>query len=215
MLLRDLAREKGYSSTTFSFPRYDSNPFSRGVAAYLNGTFGSANSVSPYLSALLYAGDRFTARASLLAARDTSDIVFIDRYVDSNIAHQASKLVESERSSFISWIEEVEYGVYGLPRADETIFLQVPTQEAARLVARKAARNYTDLAADIHEADEEYLQACAGVYLWLVERKLPGSHAVAGYADGAMRNPLAIRDESWRHIQARMECIRSDNKGAK
>ena len=28
MLLRDLAREKGYSSTTFSFPRYDSNPFS-------------------------------------------------------------------------------------------------------------------------------------------------------------------------------------------
>ncbi len=45
-----------------SFPRYESS-FGKLVARYLNGEFGSLETVDPHFSALLYAGDRLEAKA--------------------------------------------------------------------------------------------------------------------------------------------------------
>jgi len=59
--LAESAAAGGYRVASFSFPLYDGNPFSRAVADYLNGEFGSADEVHPELAAMLYAGDRFHA----------------------------------------------------------------------------------------------------------------------------------------------------------
>src|SRR5258706_13130245 len=94
-LLRDRAHAAGIRTTVFSFPRYGTNSFSDAIARYLNGEFGDVMEVAPYLAGALYAGDRFAAREDLLGATCTYDLVICDRYVHSNLAHQAAKLVSS------------------------------------------------------------------------------------------------------------------------
>ena len=41
--------------------------------------------------------------------------MILDRYVPSNIAHQAGKRIGAERRQLADWIERMEYGVFGLP----------------------------------------------------------------------------------------------------
>ena len=79
--LAETATRAGYRVASFSFPRYDDNPFSVAVAAYLNGELGGLDEVHPQLSALLYACDRFHARPELVAALAENDLVVCDRYV--------------------------------------------------------------------------------------------------------------------------------------
>ena len=57
----------------------------------MNGEFGSLNDVDPFLAALLYAGDRSESKEFLLSLLAENDVVVLDRYVASNIAHQGSK----------------------------------------------------------------------------------------------------------------------------
>ncbi len=76
--------------------------------------------------ALLYAGDRFESRELLLAAQRDNDYVVLDRYVASNIGHQASKVTGEERQEIIAWINKIEYEIYALPQPDVTILLNLP-----------------------------------------------------------------------------------------
>ena len=63
-LLAGALEARGLATMRISFPRYESS-FGKLVARYLNGEFGSIAAVDPHLSALLYAGDRFEAKANL------------------------------------------------------------------------------------------------------------------------------------------------------
>src|SRR5579872_3745025 len=91
-LLTDRLLASGVSATLVSFPRYDATLFGKAVGEFLNGEFGSLDTVHPFLVSLLFAGDRFESKAYLLEAMRTSQIVVLDRYVPSNVAHQAAKL---------------------------------------------------------------------------------------------------------------------------
>src|SRR5258705_11602109 len=104
--LAEKAVEHGRRVASFSFPLYDDNPFSRAVADYLNGEFGSADEVHPELAAMLYAGDRFHARPRLVAALEDQDLVVCDRYVGSNAAHQGAKLQGEARARVLEWLPE-------------------------------------------------------------------------------------------------------------
>lgn len=48
---------------------------------------------------------------------ENHEVVIIDRYVPSNIAHQGAKLPLDDRDDIIRWIEQVEYDIYALPPA--------------------------------------------------------------------------------------------------
>jgi dTMP kinase len=114
---------------------------------------------------MLYAGDRFESKQVLQEVLAAGDVVVLDRYVPSNIAHQAGKLSGSERNELRRWIEQLEYDIYGLPRADRIILLDLPVSLAQQLIARKAKRDYTDKSADLQEADAAYLQQVRSMYL--------------------------------------------------
>jgi dTMP kinase len=199
-LLRSAAEESGYRVETFSFPRYGTNPFAEAVSAYLNGQYGSADDVSPYLSALLYAGDRFCARDELMRAEKNTDLVVCDRYIDSNVAHQAAKLSRSETGSFVRWIESIEYRAYAMPRPHLTVFLRIPVPIASTLIRRKAARKYTDRLADIHEADEKYLAACSDAYAMLADRYSDRAVSIDCMDGATLRSPASISAEIWAHV---------------
>jgi dTMP kinase len=190
----------GFRVASFSFPLYDGNPFSRAVADYLNGEFGSADEVHPELAAMLYAGDRFHARPQLVAALAANDLVVCDRYVGSNAAHQGAKLDGEARARLLAWLDEVEYGEFALPRPDLVVLLDAPVALARQLVGRKAARAYTTLEADIHEADAGHSGATRELYLELAERD--GWRVVATEGDdGEPREVGAVAAEVWSAVE--------------
>jgi dTMP kinase len=198
--LAETAAARGHRVATFSFPLYDDNPFSRAIGDYLNGAFGGAGEVHPELAGLLYACDRWHARPRLVSALEESDLVVLDRYVGSNLAHQGSKLQGAERDRLIDWLLEVEFGEFALPRPDLVMLLDAPPALARELVGRKSARAYTTLAADIHEADSEHTDATREVYLELARRE---GWRVVGTADddGAVRDVDEIAGEIWSAVE--------------
>jgi dTMP kinase len=155
--------ERGLPIAKFGFPRYESS-FGRLIARFLNGEFGPLAAVNAHFSALLYAGDRFEAKPDLEAALDSGRTVVTDRYIASNLAHQAARVPAESRAEFISWLRQLEYGTYGLPVEDLVIYLRVPADEGHRLVGLKSARSYTAKSRDLQESDVPHLKEAALVY---------------------------------------------------
>ncbi|MBX3440871.1 MAG: thymidylate kinase [Planctomyces sp.] len=179
-------RAAGQRCELISFPRYRETYFGARIGEFLNGRFGGLDEVHPFLAAALFAGDRFESRTLLSEALARNDIVLLDRYVASNIAHQAAKLAGEQRAELIRQIEQLEHDVYRLPRADRVILLDLPVRVAQELISRKAARAYTDRAADLQEADAAYLESVREVYLGLAAER-DGWRVVTVAPQGALR----------------------------
>lgn len=155
-------------SEIITFPQYNKTKFGTQVGKFLDGKFGSIGQVHPLLASLLFSGDRFEFFQTKFTSIDLNNrIIFFDRYVSSNIAHQAAKLSGKEMVDLIDFIYNVEYEIYKLPKPDVTIFLDMPIEHCVNLIAKKAQRNYTDKKADIHEADVEYLKRVQEVYRFM------------------------------------------------
>lgn len=163
--LCDRLVQSGVTASLISFPRYDATLFGRAIGEFLNGDYGTLDQVHPFLVSLLFAGDRFESKSVLDEARASSEVVVLDRYVPSNVAHQASKCAGAARADLIKRIHSLEFEVFGLPRPDLVLLLDLPVPMAQELVLRKSARSYTHRAADLQEADAAYLERVREVYL--------------------------------------------------
>jgi dTMP kinase len=162
-LLQHELTSRGYSVFSTGFPQYESW-FGKMVGQFLNGDLGPLDKVDPHFSALLYAGDRFEAKPRILDALGAGSVVLADRYVASNLAHQTARVPAEKRSQFLTWIEHLEYEIYGLPREDLLLYLRVPPHEAQSLVKKKPSRPYTDSTHDILEASIRHLEDAADMY---------------------------------------------------
>jgi dTMP kinase len=165
-------RTFGLRVDTLQFPRYSATTFGSAIGDFLNGRFGSLSEVHPQLAAVLYAGDRFESRPLLLSMLEQNDVVVLDRFVASNLAHQAAKLDGSERMTLIDWIEKVEFDIFQLPRPDLTILIDMSSQMSRELVSRKSARDYTTQEADLQESDLPYLERVRRCYMALALSRL-------------------------------------------
>jgi dTMP kinase len=164
--VRLLGRElesRGYQVLSTGFPQYGSW-FGKMVGQFLNGDLGPLNTVDPHFTALLYAGDRFESKQPIVAALESGGVVLADRYVASNLAHQAARAAPEKRAEFRAWIEHLEYNIYGLPKEDLVVYLRLPPREAQSLIAKKSARAYTHAAHDILESNIRHLQGAADMY---------------------------------------------------
>jgi dTMP kinase len=202
-LLSRALEARGVSYVRYSFPRYESS-FGLLVARYLNGEFGPLAAVDAHLSALLYAGDRYEAKAELEAALASGKTVLADRYVGSNLAHQGARVGVQRREEFLSWLKRLEYGIYGLPVEDLVVYLRLPALEAQRLVGLKAARDYTTLQRDLQEADLKHLEQAALVYDCLAME--PNWVAIECYdaASGELRPPEAVHRAVLAAVETRL-----------
>src|SRR5699024_11043866 len=107
-------RAKGAHVAALAFPRYGVNVHADLVRAALHGQHGGlADSV--YGMALLYALDRFQARAEIERLTAEDDVGLLDRYVSSNAAYQAARLGEGTDGDVVRWIRELEIDRFGLP----------------------------------------------------------------------------------------------------
>ena len=199
--LEQSLQRDGVLCELFSFPRYQQTLFGAKIGDFLNGRFGQLDQVSPFLVSLLFAGDRFESQALLEAALQKNDVVLCDRYVASNIAHQAAKVQGAERQELIEWVQQIEYRLYGLPQADCTLFLDLPPHLATRLIAMKAQRSYTDRAADLQECDSDYLRKVHDVYCDLADKE-SGWVRIDGHCHGELRSVDDVARDAWQTIQS-------------
>lgn len=184
--LVETLRAEGRTAALLGFPRYDKTFFGARVGEFLNGMYGSLAAVDPFLVSLLFAGDRLESKPLLEESLAAHEFVVLDRYVPSNVAHQAAKRTGAERETLRRWIEHVEYDLFGLPHPDRVILLDLPAETARTLVAKKAARNYTTQAADLQEADIAYQESVRRMYLDL-SRDDPAWRCVEVTRDGEVR----------------------------
>lgn len=197
------AAAAGVAAASLSFPRYGETRFARLIADYLNGRFGRLDEVSEHFTATLYAGDRLETLERLRTLLASHRLLVLDRYVASNAAYNAAKLPAAARPGFLDWLYELEHDTFGLPLADVTCLLRTPPALAARLVGRKAKRDYTTAKADLHEADPSYLERVAGLYDELARTARRSRWLVLDSTDagGALRPPEVIADELWLRLQ--------------
>jgi dTMP kinase len=202
-LLQERLNRAGTRTALLSFPRYQQTAFGTQIGRFLNGEFGGLDQVHPILASLLFAGDRFESRSLILQSLADHAVVLCDRYVASNIAHQAAKRSGPQRQELVDWIERLEFGIYQLPQPQLTIWLDVPVAQAQKMIARKARRTYTDKAADLQEADGEYLQQVREVYGFLAKNR-PGWRRIDCLSQGQLRSIDEIAEEIFKIVESQI-----------
>lgn len=167
ILERKLLQE-GFAVSKIDFPAYHQTFFGKLVAAYLRGEFGGKD-LDPYLTSLLYAGDRFELKDKISQWLQDGRVVLANRYILSNLAFQGAKIRrERARHKFLNFCRQLEYQVYKMPKENLIIFLDLPPEISRGLVWKKGVRKYLDLKKpklDVHEKDLPFLQNVRTVYL--------------------------------------------------
>lgn len=192
--LHEILTQQGHRCGLLSFPQYDDNFFGARIGDFLNGEFGNLGDLDPFLISLLYAGDRFESREKILAAQAESDLLILDRYVPSNLAHQAAKYQGEKRGQLIEWIDKIEYEIFKVPRPSQVVLLDTPVETSQNLIARKSQRTYTDQKADLQESDTSYLDDVRNVYLDVAKAN-PEWTVVPVVQNGSLRTIEEIGDE--------------------
>lgn len=143
-----------------SFPNYNSKACEP-VKMYLAGEFGQdALKINPYPISTMYAIDRYASfKMEWEKFYNNNGIIVTDRYVTSNMVHQASKIENyEEKIEYLKWLNDLEYEKIRIPRPDIVIFLNMPTEMALKLMEERKNKITGDVQKDIHEKDSIYLK---------------------------------------------------------
>ncbi len=169
-LLIDRLRKDNLEVEMADFPQYG-NWSSAFVEKYLRGEFGSLQEISAKKASLFFALDRYAASFKIKQLLLDGKIVISNRYVSANKGHQLGKLsAEDERKHFLSWVNEMEYSILGIPIPHLTFFLHMKPDIGQRLVDQKQERSYTQgLKRDIHEADLNHLKNAERAFLFCLK----------------------------------------------
>ena len=152
-LLFNYLKKNQKNTVFFSFPNYQS-AWGKMVRRYLDGEFGDVGEVSPYLASMLYAGDRLLESPRIWKWLKDGKTIICDRYMASNIAHQAAKIKDQKlKIKYIKWLEELEYSENKIPKPDLVILLTIPETIAQKFMRRRIR--------DIHEKNLAYQKRVA------------------------------------------------------
>lgn len=169
-LLKENLKKDGYKVQEFSFPMYETatgkivgGPY-LGKESICEGWFKEgANNVPAKVASLYYAADRLYNINIINKYLEEDYIVILDRYVASNMGHQAGKISDkNERLEMFKWLEKLEYELLGLPRPDIALFLHMPYE-----YSKKLQNNRKEL--DQHETSEENLKNAENAYLEMAD----------------------------------------------
>lgn len=204
-LLYKRLKSEGILVEELSFPMYDTPTGKIVGGSYLGkkhiceGLFPEgASNVPTEVSALYFAADRKYNSYKIEEALKNKKIVLLNRYVESNMAHQGGKLKSAEeRLEMYKWLETLEYGFLKLPRPDLTIFLHMPNQYVLELKENR------EEAPDQHESDEEHLKNAEKAYLELAE--LYGFTKIECIKDNKIRTPEDIHEELYKIVKDKIE----------
>jgi dTMP kinase len=105
----------------------------------------------------------------------------------------------------------MEYDVFGLPRPDLHLLMDVPPEVAAELVRKRNAELGREDGQDIHERDDSHLRRTAECYRALADADRGGSWTVVSCVDDdELLAPAEIASRVWNAArEAIMACGKS------
>lgn len=202
-LLMEHLKKDNIPVQRFSFPNYTSPTGKIVGGSYLGKESigkclfeeGAVN-VDPKVASLYYAADRKYNVLLLEKILKDSNLI-LDRYVESNMAHQGGKIKsKEERFKMYEWLEQLEYGLLELPKPDIVIFLYVPHEYAMEL-----EKNRTEL--DQHEQSKDHLKSSEEAYLELAD--LHQYKKINCIKDGKLRTIEDIHKEIYQYIKEKIK----------
>ena len=194
-LLVEKLKSEWYDVEMADFPQYWKKSAWM-VEEYLNWNLWTADDVGPYRASVFYAVDRYEASSRIRKWLEEWKIVISNRYVSSNMWHQAGKIHDlKERDKFLEWLDEFEYWLFWIPRPDMNILLYMPTEIWQQLVDQKGSRGYTDKKRDIHEADLQHLKNAAEAYKYVANKY--NRKIIDSAPNWKLKSIKEISDELW------------------
>lgn len=170
-LLRDRLTEEKVPVKTIDFPRYEDNFFGELIGHYLSGEYGDFIKTDPRVASTLYAADRFESSRTIRTWLGKGYTVIADRYVSANQIHQGGKFDDArERREFMDWLDRMEHTVYGIPRPDLVIYLDVPYEISKQWLQKKVAEREKQGKQDVAEDNLRHLKASRNAALSLTRR---------------------------------------------
>ncbi|GAB3592924.1 Thymidylate kinase [Corynebacterium faecale] len=157
-----------------SFPRYGTSIHAQLAAEALHGRMGDLTD-SAYAMATLFALDRHGAHAELTAP----GLLLLDRYVASNAAYTAARLLDDAAAT---WVAELEFGRLALPRPVLQVLLDTPADLAQERARRREAID-ASRTRDRYEADSGLQERTAAQYRRLAAKGWESPWIVAAPED--------------------------------
>lgn len=112
---------------------------------------------NPKAVSLYYAADRCNNISKITDLLDDGVNVILDRYVESNIAYQASRFDNiSDKINMLLWIEQLEFNLLELPRPDKVIFMYLPYQYRFLIGDNTNSERYKNIEEVYHLMAERY-----------------------------------------------------------
>ena len=195
-------RATGRPVDVLDFPRYghDAAHF---VEKYLRGEYGEAKNVGARRASIFYALDRYDDSMRIHSLLEQGVTLVTNRYVSANKGHQTSHLeTQEERRAFLAWLNELEYGTFGIPKPDMTILLHVPADIGLKLAEERdrqgvKAGGSTDI---LQQA--EHLRRAEQAYLELPELDDAEQwHVIECVEQGELQPIDAIHEKVWSLVE--------------
>jgi dTMP kinase len=207
LLLKRLKKE-GHLVKTLDFPQYEKNLFGALIGECLAGHHGDFAALDPYIASTLYACDRFESKARLEKWLAGGYVVVLDRYVSANQIHQGGKMTDpKKRKAFLEWLDRMEFGAFGLPRPDLVLYLDVPYEISARLLAENGSSGKKTYLRkheqDTVENNEKYLRDSRESALRLIQKKNRFLR-IACAARGEILPREVIADRIWEKVRGHL-----------
>lgn len=158
-LLVKRLRDEGHKVETLDFPQYTQNHFGKLLRQCLDGKRGDFMSVDARIASTLYAADRFETKPRLEQWLKEGKVVILDRYVSANMMHQGAKIDDPEKlEDFLGWLDYMEHEIFGIPRPDQIIYLEVPNKVRVALKARaiEEGKHGANIKIDVAERNHEH-----------------------------------------------------------
>lgn len=194
-LLAQTLAVSGYDGCGFDFPQYGQVSAAM-LEKYLRGEYGKLNAEA---ASIFYAIDRFDASFKLRDLLKEGKIILSNRYVTSNAGHQGAKIPDyNDRVKFYRWLDNLEFGTYGIPKPDLTIILHIPHEKAWELINSRAKQDGRKK--DIHEQDPEHLKRAEEVYLEIAEL-FPNTRLIECVENGELLTPQQIQTKVWELVR--------------
>ncbi len=174
-LLRTRLLKEGYSVKMVDFPEYYDNFFGEFLGHCLSEQYYTWVNIHPKIASVIYAADRFESKEKIEKWLKAGNIVLANRYVSANQIHQGGKIKDpKKRAAFMQWLEQMEYGVFKIPKPNLVFYLNVPMKIVEKLLRARNiehARAYLGKKKDVHETDMNFLKNSQKSALWLADRE--------------------------------------------
>lgn len=198
-------KNEGYNVRMITFPNYDSKS-SGPVKMYLGKELGNeVHSISPRQASILYSADRVCSYLrNWKEFYESGGIIIMDRYVTSNIVHQAAKIDNiDDKMDFVKWCLDLEYNELELPIPDEVFFLNMPPKFSQLLNEKRKNKISGSIVKDLHESNSEFLKDSYNNAFFI--SKYLKWNVIDCVKDNELRSINDIHNDIYKELQSKLQ----------